>query len=121
MPAETEPHQPSCEELLRGLLAVVAVAVRAFGLGKGVLRYAERLASHDATLRRLGGIRATVVGQLGRLVPAGLPRTGRGEMLSSVVDDVESKSSAAATVTLALPGPTTLPSMSSMDDASVVS
>lgn len=70
-------------------LAVVAVAVRAFGLGKGVLRYAERLASHDATLRRLGGIRATVVGQLGRLVPAGLPRTGRGEMLSSVVDDVD--------------------------------
>lgn len=70
-------------------LAVVAVAVRAFGLGKGVLRYAERLASHDATLRRLGEVRAAVVGQLGRLVPAGLPRTGRGEMLAAVVDDVD--------------------------------
>ena len=70
-------------------LAVVAVAVRAFGLGKGVLRYAERLASHDATLRQLGEIRAAVVGRLGRLVPAGLPRTGRGEMLAAVVDDVD--------------------------------
>ena len=30
---------------------VAIVAVRAFGLGKGVLRYAERLASHDAALR----------------------------------------------------------------------
>jgi ATP-binding cassette subfamily C protein CydCD len=70
-------------------LAVVAVAVRAFGLGKGVLRYAERLASHDATLRRLGAIRAAVVARLGRLVPAGVPRTGRGELLAAVVDDVD--------------------------------
>ena len=32
-------------------LMVAIVAVRAFGLGKGVLRYAERLVSHDAALR----------------------------------------------------------------------
>jgi ABC-type transport system involved in cytochrome bd biosynthesis fused ATPase/permease subunit len=32
-------------------LLVAIVAVRAFGLGKGVLRYAERLVSHDAALR----------------------------------------------------------------------
>ena len=32
---------------------VAIVAVRTFGLAKGVLRYAERLASHDAALRAL--------------------------------------------------------------------
>ena len=34
-------------------LMVAIVAVRAFGLAKGVFRYAERLASHDAALRVL--------------------------------------------------------------------
>ena len=37
-------EQPSLVDL-----AVAAVAMRAFGLGKGVLRYGERLASHDTT------------------------------------------------------------------------
>ena len=77
-------QHPSFEDL-----ALVAVAVRAFALGKGALRYAERLASHDATLHQLGEIRAVVVERLGRLVPAGLPHTGRGDLLAAVVDDVD--------------------------------
>ena len=36
-------------------LMVAIVAVRTFGLGKGVLRYAERLVSHDAALRAGAG------------------------------------------------------------------
>jgi ATP-binding cassette subfamily C protein CydCD len=70
-------------------LAVAAVGVRAFGVGKGVLRYAERLASHDAALRLLADLRATVVGRLARLAPTGLPPGGRGDLLSRLVDDVD--------------------------------
>ncbi len=70
-------------------LAVAAVGVRAFGLGKGVLRYAERLASHDATLRLLADLRAMVVARLARLAPTGLPTAGRGEVLTRLVDDID--------------------------------
>ncbi len=70
-------------------LAVAAVAVRAFALGKGVFRYGERLGSHDATLRLLADLRATVVHRLARLAPTGLGRTGRGDLLSRLVDDID--------------------------------
>ncbi len=70
-------------------LTVVAVAVRAFGIAKGFLRYGERIASHDTTLRRLAEVRAAVVERLAVLVPAGLPAVGRGELLASVTDDVD--------------------------------
>ncbi len=70
-------------------LAMAAVAVRGFALGKGALRYAERLASHDATLRLLADLRATVVERLTRLSPTGLPEGGRGELLTRLVDDID--------------------------------
>jgi ATP-binding cassette, subfamily C, bacterial CydCD len=38
-------------------LLVAIVAVRTFGLAKGVLRYVERLAAHDAGLRMLATLR----------------------------------------------------------------
>jgi thiol reductant ABC exporter CydC subunit len=63
--------------------------VRAFALSKGALRYAERLASHDATLRLLADLRATVVERLTRLAPTGLPDGGRGELLTRLVDDID--------------------------------
>lgn len=70
-------------------LAVAAVAVRTFALGKGVLRYTERLASHDATLRLLADLRATVVERLTHLSPTGLPDGGRGQLLTRLIDDVD--------------------------------
>lgn len=70
-------------------LAVAAVAVRTFGIGRGVLRYVERLVSHDTTFRLLASARAEVVERLARLSPAGLPRWSRGELLARVVDDVD--------------------------------
>ncbi|HWJ63816.1 MAG TPA: thiol reductant ABC exporter subunit CydC, partial [Acidimicrobiales bacterium] len=70
-------------------LAMAAVAVRAFALGKGVLRYAERLASHDATLRLLADLRATAVERLTRLSPTGLPDGSRGELLTRLIDDID--------------------------------
>ncbi len=70
-------------------LALAAVAVRAFALSKGALRYGERLASHDATLRLLADLRATVIERLTRLSPTGLPDGGRGELLTRLIDDID--------------------------------
>ena len=41
-------------------LEVAIVAVRAFGIGRGVFRYAERLVSHDAAFRVLSSLRLAV-------------------------------------------------------------
>jgi ABC-type transport system involved in cytochrome bd biosynthesis fused ATPase/permease subunit len=50
-------------------LMVAIVAVRAFGIGRGVFRYAERLTSHDATFRVLADLRARVYERLERQGP----------------------------------------------------
>ena len=47
-------------------LMVAIVAVRTFGIGRGVLRYLERLVSHDAAFRVLGQIRQKLVAHLAR-------------------------------------------------------
>jgi ATP-binding cassette, subfamily C, bacterial CydCD len=70
-------------------LSIAILGVRAFGTGKGVFRYAERLATHDAGLRALSEIRAGVVDRLARLAPAGIPGWERGDLLHRVVADVD--------------------------------
>jgi ATP-binding cassette subfamily C protein CydC len=70
-------------------LMVAIVAVRAFGLGRGVLRYAERLAGHDAALRVLAGLRVGVYRRLAALAPAGLTRLRAGDLAARLVDDVD--------------------------------
>lgn len=70
-------------------LMVAIVAVRAFGLGRGVLRYLERLAGHDAAFRVLADVRATVVDRLARLLPGGARGMSRGEMSARFVGDVD--------------------------------
>jgi ATP-binding cassette subfamily C protein CydCD len=77
------------EQPLFAQLAVAAVAVRAFGIAKGLLRYSERLASHDATFRVLADVRGLVVDRLGHIVPAGLGGRSRGDVMARVVDDVD--------------------------------
>ena len=71
------------------MLMVAIVGVRTFGLARPVLRYAERLVSHDAALRLLADRRAAVYDALVPLVPGRLGRH-RGDVLASVVDDVDS-------------------------------
>ncbi len=71
------------------LLMVAIVGVRTFGLARPVLRYAERLVSHDVALRLLAERRATVYDVLVPLVPGRLGRQ-RGDVLATVVDDVDS-------------------------------
>lgn len=70
-------------------LMVAIVGVRTFGIGRPVLRYAERVVSHDAALGLLADRRARVFEALVPLVPGALPRR-RGDILASVVDDVDS-------------------------------
>ncbi|MDP3972792.1 MAG: hypothetical protein Q8P61_07790, partial [Candidatus Nanopelagicales bacterium] len=71
-------------------LTVAVVAVRAFGIGRGVFRYAERLVSHDAAFRGLSRLRELIVGRMAVLMPAGTPGIQRGDSLRRVVDDVDS-------------------------------
>jgi ATP-binding cassette, subfamily C, bacterial CydCD len=70
-------------------LLVAIVAVRAFGLARPVLRYVERLHAHDAALRLLAARRVEVYDAVVPLVPGRLGRR-RGDVLASVVDDVDS-------------------------------
>ncbi|RLV48915.1 thiol reductant ABC exporter subunit CydD [Nocardioides mangrovicus] len=70
------------------VLTVAIVGVRLFGLARPVLRYAERLVSHDVALRLLARRRVEVYEALVPLVPGALGRR-RGDLLTAVVDDVE--------------------------------
>ncbi|RLV01377.1 ABC transporter [Streptomyces griseocarneus] len=70
-------------------LMVAVTATRAFGIGRAVFRYAERLVSHDAALRALAGLRVSVYRRLERLAPAGLGETRRGDLLARLVADVD--------------------------------
>ncbi|MEV0175094.1 thiol reductant ABC exporter subunit CydD [Streptomyces sp. NPDC050803] len=70
-------------------LMVAVTATRAFGIGRAVFRYAERLVSHDAVLRMLAETRVAVYRRLERLAPAGLRTTRRGDLLSRLVSDVD--------------------------------
>src|SRR5690606_26091413 len=68
-------------------LSVAVVAVRAFGIGRGVLRYCERLASHDVALRGMAALRANLYE---RLAGDDRPVTvRRGELLARVGTDVD--------------------------------
>jgi ATP-binding cassette subfamily C protein CydCD len=70
-------------------LLVAIVGVRAFGLARPALRYAERLLGHDAALRLLARRRVEVYDALVPLTPGGLG-SRRGDLLASIVDDVDS-------------------------------
>ncbi|MGW4020487.1 thiol reductant ABC exporter subunit CydD [Streptomyces sp. NPDC005009] len=70
-------------------LMVAVTATRAFGIGRAVFRYAERLVSHDAVLRMLADTRVAVYRRLERLAPAGLRGARRGDLLSRLVSDVD--------------------------------
>ena len=70
-------------------LLVAVTLTRAFGIGRAVFRYAERLVAHDAVLRVLADLRVSVYRRLERLSPAGLRETRRGDLLARLVSDVD--------------------------------
>ena len=70
-------------------LTVVIVAVRFFGISRAILRYFERLVSHDLAFRTLTDLRTRFFAKLVPLVPGGLGDAKRGDLLSTFVGDVD--------------------------------
>ena len=70
-------------------LTVAAVMVRTFALGRGVMRYLERLVGHDAAFRGLTKLRVRVYRSLESITPLGLARFTRGDLLARLGADVD--------------------------------
>lgn len=70
-------------------LTVAIVGVRFFAIARALLRYFERLVSHDLAFRALADLRVRFFAALVPLVPAGLPGMRRSELLSRYVADVD--------------------------------
>jgi thiol reductant ABC exporter CydC subunit len=71
-------------------LMAPAAVVQAFGLGRAALRYAERLAGHDAALGMLAAHRVRAWDALARLAPAGLTDYRSGDLITRLVADIDS-------------------------------
>ncbi|MEV0082375.1 thiol reductant ABC exporter subunit CydD [Saccharopolyspora sp. NPDC050642] len=71
-------------------LSVAVVGVRTFALSRAVLRYAERLVTHDAAFRLSGRLRRQLWDALVRLGPVRTAGLRRGEGVARLVDDVDS-------------------------------
>src|SRR5215467_4435413 len=61
-------------------ISVAVVLVRALSVGRGVLRYLERLFSHDVAFRVLADVRVAIYRKLERLAP---------DVLARMVSDVD--------------------------------
>jgi thiol reductant ABC exporter CydC subunit len=70
-------------------LTVAIVSVRAFGIARALLRYGERLTSHDTAFRLLADLRVRFFARLAPLVPGDLPRMRRSDVLTRFVSDVD--------------------------------
>ncbi len=70
-------------------LTVVIVGVRFFALARAVLRYLERLVSHDASFRYLSQVRVRFFRRLEPLVPNDVGGARTGDLLSRFVADVD--------------------------------
>lgn len=70
-------------------LSVATVAVRAFGIGRGLMRYLERLVSHDVALRGMANLRVTLYERLAAGAPPALLSVRRGDLLARVGADVD--------------------------------
>lgn len=66
-------------------LMVAITSVRAFGIGRGVFRYAERLVGHELALRMQSALRLRVYETLSRTTLLG---RRSGDLLVRIVDDV---------------------------------
>ncbi len=71
-------------------LSATITVIRGLGLTRAVLRYLERLASHDLALRVLARLRVSFYAAVAPLGAAALARHRRGELLSRFVADVDS-------------------------------
>lgn len=70
-------------------LSVAVVAVRTFGISRGVLGYLERLVSHDTALRAAGAARAEIYRRLAYGPAQLVSRLHSGDLLARVGPDVD--------------------------------
>ncbi|WP_137723317.1 thiol reductant ABC exporter subunit CydC [Prescottella subtropica] len=70
-------------------LTVAVVAVRALGISRGVFRYLERLATHDAALRGTTSARTVLYRRLADGDPAAAAGLRRGDLLSRTGTDID--------------------------------
>ncbi len=70
-------------------LSVATVGVRAFGIGRGVLRYVERLVSHDLALSGMTRLRTTLYERLADGRAGAVLSVRRGDLLARVGADVD--------------------------------
>ena len=70
-------------------LTVAIVSVRFFGISRALLRYGERLSSHDLAFRTLTDLRGRFFDRLIPLVPAGIDGSRRADLMSRFVGDVD--------------------------------
>ena len=94
--------QASYEPPILYLLAVI-VAVRFFGIGRAVFRYAERLAVHDAVLSWANRIRLKVWDVLGSQAGQWNRLTRSGGALSVLISDVDQLRDAVPRVIVPIP------------------
>jgi thiol reductant ABC exporter CydC subunit len=71
-------------------LGIAIIGVRFFAIARGLFRYSERLVGHDAILRVMADLRVRVYERLEQLAPGGLPVFRRGDLLTRLVEDVDS-------------------------------
>lgn len=70
-------------------LSVATVGVRAFGIGRGLFRYLDRLVSHDVALRGMTTLRTTLYRRLATGRPEATLAVRRGDLLARVGADVD--------------------------------
>lgn len=70
-------------------LQVAVVSVRFFGLGRGVLRYLERLVSHDAAFKNLTRARMTIFNTFMEVPFLKLKEFSRSEVLQRLTNGIE--------------------------------
>ena len=70
-------------------LMVAVAAIQAFGIGRPIVRYLERLSSHDVALRSLGRLRTRFYERIAPLAPAELESYRTGDLLARMVGDVD--------------------------------
>ena len=70
-------------------LGVAPVAVRLFGISRSVLRYCERLVSHDTALRGMGALRTHLYESLASARTDTVAGLRRGDVLARVGSDID--------------------------------
>jgi ATP-binding cassette subfamily C protein CydC len=70
-------------------LQVAIAGVRAFGIARGLLRYAERLLTHDTALRILSRLRVWIYDRIETLAPGKFEAYRSGDLLARLISDVD--------------------------------